>query len=66
MNTKGFTLVEVLVSIVIISLGAMLAFSVTKIVSQKQVQARDAMQYISTSNSIKSAFEEYIFSTNFD
>ena len=66
MNTKGFTLVEVLVSIVIISLGAMLAFSVTKIVSQKQVQARDAMQYISTSNSIKSAFEEYLFSTNFD
>ncbi len=66
MNTKGFTLVEVLVSIVIISLGAMLAFSVTKVVSQKQVQARDTMQYISTSNSVKSAFEEYLYSTNFD
>jgi len=66
MNTRGFTLVEVLVSIVIISLGAMLAFSVTKIVSQKQVQARDAMQYISASNSIKSAFEEYLYSRNFD
>jgi len=66
MGSKGFTLVEVLVSIVIISLGAMLAFSVTKVVSQKQVQARDAMQYISTSNSIKLAFEEYLYSTNFD
>lgn len=65
-NTMGFTLIEILVSMVIISIAAVFSLTVLKSVSQQQIEVKDNIQYILATKSIKNAFQEYLYSVNLD
>ena len=63
---NGFTLIEILVSMVIIAMAAIFSMTVLKNVSQQQISVRDNIQYILATKSIKNAFQEYLYSVNLD
>ena len=65
-SSEGFTLVEILVSMVIIAISAVFSITVLKSVSQQQIEIKNNMQYILATKSIKNAFQEYLYSVNLD
>lgn len=65
---KGFTLIEVLVSTLLIGLAALLSLSIISTLNKNQATTRDNVKYLWVTKSIKSAFSEYLNSvdaTNF-
>lgn len=65
-HTNGFTLIEILVSMVLISLAATFSLTVLKSVSNQQIETRNNLQYVLATKSMKNAFDEYIYSVNLD
>ncbi len=61
---QGFTLVEVMVSMVLVSFTAVFALLVIKVVAQRQAEIRNVTQYTLATKSIKSAFNEYVNSVD--
>jgi len=61
---RGFTLVEVMVSMVLISFAAIFSMIVIKVVSQRQAEIRNMTQYTIVTKSLKSGFNEYVNSVD--
>lgn len=59
-NQKGFTLIEVMVSMVLLAIAVIFSLSIVKTVVQKQIDAKNMLRYVWVTKSIKSAFNEYI------
>lgn len=67
-NMEGFTLIEVLVSTLLIGFAAILSLSIISTLNKNQIATRDNVKYVWVTKSIKSAFNEYLNSvdaTNF-
>jgi prepilin-type N-terminal cleavage/methylation domain-containing protein len=67
-NIRGFTLIEVLVSTLLIGFAAILSLSIISTLNKNQISTRDNVKYVWVTKSIKSAFNEYlnsVDSTNF-
>jgi len=60
----GFTLIEVLVSTLLISFAAILSLSIIRTISQNQIDKGDIARYVVVTKSIKSAFKEYLNSVS--
>lgn len=61
LNTqKGFTLIEVMVSIVLLGIAVIFSLSIVKTVVQKQIDTKSMLRYVWVTKSIKAAFNEYI------
>lgn len=56
----GFTLIEVLVSTLLISFAAILSLSIIRTISQNQIDKGDIARYVVVTKSIRSAFKEYL------
>ena len=56
----GFTLIEVLVSTLLISFAAILSLSIIRTISQNQIDKGDIARYVVVTKSIKPAFKEYL------
>jgi prepilin-type N-terminal cleavage/methylation domain-containing protein len=65
-KADGFTLVEILVSMVILAITAAITMTVLKSVSQNQIEAKDAMHYAVATKSMKDAFNDFANSYNMD
>lgn len=63
-NVQGFTLVEVMVSMVLVSFTAVFALLVIKVVAQRQAEIRNITQYTLVTKSLKSGFNEYVNSVD--
>ena len=61
---RGFTLVEVMVSMVLISFAAVFSMMVIKVVAQRQAEIRIITQYTLVTKSLKSGFNEYVNSVD--
>jgi len=57
---KGFTLIEVMVSMVLLAIAVVFSLSIVKTVVQKQIDAKSMLRYVWVTKSIKAAFNEYI------
>lgn len=57
---KGFTLIEVMVSMVLLTIAVIFSLSIVKTVVQKQIDAKNMLRYVWVTKSIKAAFNEYI------
>jgi prepilin-type N-terminal cleavage/methylation domain-containing protein len=57
---KGFTLIEVMVSMVLLAIAVIFSLSIVKTVVQKQIDAKSMLRYVWVTKSIKAAFNEYI------
>lgn len=67
-HMEGFTLIEVLVSTLLIGFAAILSLSIISTINKNQISTRDNVKYVWVTKSIKSAFNEYLNSvdaTNF-
>ena len=67
-HMAGFTLIEVLVSTLLIGFAAILSLSIISTINKNQISTRDNVKYVWVTKSIKSAFNEYLNSvdaTNF-
>jgi prepilin-type N-terminal cleavage/methylation domain-containing protein len=67
-HMAGFTLIEVLVSTLLIGFAAILSLSIISTLNKNQISTRDNVKYVWVTKSIKSAFNEYLNSvdaTNF-
>jgi type II secretory pathway pseudopilin PulG len=60
----GFTLIEVLVSTLLIGFAAILSLSIISTISKNQISTRDNVRYLWVTKSIKSAFNEYLNSVD--
>lgn len=65
-KADGFTLVEILVSMVILAITSAITMTVLKSVSQNQIEAKDAMHYAVATKSMKDAFNDFANSYNMD
>jgi prepilin-type N-terminal cleavage/methylation domain-containing protein len=59
-KSLGFTLVEVMVSMVLMAFAAIFSMVVIKVVAQRQAEVRNMSQYALVTKSLKSGFNEYI------
>ncbi len=57
---KGFTLIEVMVSMVLLAIAVIFSLSIVKTVVQKQIDAKSMLRYTWVTKSVKAAFNEYI------
>lgn len=61
LNTqKGFTLIEVMVSMVLLAIAVIFSLTIVKTVVQKQIDAKSMLRYVWVTKSVKAAFNEYI------
>lgn len=60
MKNAGFTLIEVLISMLLIAVAAIFSFSVINTSVKKQADSKSMLQYTWVSKSIKAATTEYI------
>ncbi|MEY3884208.1 MAG: hypothetical protein RLZZ379_1486, partial [Pseudomonadota bacterium] len=60
MKNAGFTLIEVLISMLLIAVAAIFSFSVINTSVKKQSDSKSMLQYTWVSKSIKAATTEYI------
>jgi prepilin-type N-terminal cleavage/methylation domain-containing protein len=63
-NSRGFTLVEVMVSMVLMAFAAIFSMLVIKVVAARQEEIRNMTQYTLVTKSIKSGFNEYVNSVD--
>lgn len=63
-SVKGFTLIEVLVSTLLIGFAAILSLSIISTLNKNQIATRDNVKYVWVTKSIKSAFNEYLNSVD--
>jgi prepilin-type N-terminal cleavage/methylation domain-containing protein len=63
-NIRGFTLIEVLVSTLLIGFAAILSLSIISTLNKNQISTRDNVKYVWVTKSIKSAFNEYLNSVD--
>lgn len=63
-NSRGFTLVEVMVSMVLMAFAAIFSMLVIKVVAARQAEIRNMTQYTLVTKSLKSGFNEYINSVD--
>jgi prepilin-type N-terminal cleavage/methylation domain-containing protein len=57
---QGFTLIEVMVSMVLLAIAVIFSLSIVKTIVQKQIDAKSLLRYTWVTKSIKAAFNEYI------
>ena len=59
-SMQGFALVEVLVSMLLLSFAVVFSLSMVKTVVQKQIDSKSVLNYAWVSKSVKSGFAEYL------